>query len=248
MEIKKILVSQPYPSSERSPYFDLQRRYGLELTFNPLIRVESLTPKEFRTQKLILAEYTAVVFTSRTAADHFFKLIGEMRMKLSEELHFFCLNETIALYLQNYTVYRKRKVHYSKVGKVDDLVAVMKKHNKEKFLMPVADVHKEEDYAIYNKGKLHVTLAVMYRTVSVSISPEEIASYDMLIFFTPAGIKSLYDNVPDYKQGDQLIGLFGPSTHKAAEEAGLRIDACGPTPELTSMAAVLGNYLAEHQE
>lgn len=246
MEIKKILVSQPYPSSEKSPYFDIQKKYGLELTFKPFIRVESLSTKEFRAQKITIPNFTAIVFTSCKAVDHFFKLAEELRAKPNEEMQYFCLSETIALYLQNYIVYRKRKVHFSKVGKIEDLALVMKKHNSEKFLMPVADVHKE-DLTCFTKAKVHVTTAVMFRTVSTEFTPEEISSYDMLIFFTPAGIQSLFDNHPEYQQGDQLIGLFGPSTRKAAEDRGLRIDAAGPTPECTSMSSVLQKFLQDNK-
>lgn len=247
MNIKNILVSQPYPSSEKSPYFDIIRKFGVELTFKPFIRIESLTTKEFRAQKIAISNFTAIVFTSRTAVDHFFKLAEELRAKPTEDMQYFCMNETIALYLQKYIVYRKRKVHFSKVGKIEDLALVMKKHNDEKFLMPVADVHKE-DLTCFTKAKVQVTTTVMYRTVSSDITPEEIASYDMLIFFTPAGIQSLFDNDPNYQQGDQVIGLFGPSTAKAAEAKGLRIDAQGPTPECPSMAGVLQNYLQQQND
>lgn len=247
MDIKNILVSQPYPSSEKSPYFDIQKKFGIELTFKPFIRIESLTAAEFRSQKISIPTFTAIVFTSRTAVDHFFKLAEELRAKPNEEMQYFCLSETIALYLQKFIVFRKRKVHYSKIGKIEDLLVAMKKHNTEKFLMPIADVHKE-DLSIFAKAKVNVTPAVMYRTVSTEFTPEEIASYDMLVFFTPVGIQSLFSNSPEYKQGDQKIGLFGPSTAKAAEEHGLRIDAKGPTPELPSMAAVLQKFLTDNKD
>jgi len=245
MDIKKILVSQPYPSSDKSPYFDIEKKFGVELTFKPFIRIESVSTNEFRLQKISIPTYTAIVFTSRTAVDHFFKLVDELRCKPNEEMQYFCLSETIALYLQKFIVFRKRKVHHSKLGKIEDLAQVMKKHNTERFLMPVADVHKEMDLACFTKAKVKLTTAVMYRTVSNEFTPEEIASYDMMVFFTPAGIQSLFENVPQYEQGEQRIGLFGPSTAKAAEEHGLRIDAQGPTPELPSMAAVLQKYLQE---
>lgn len=246
MNIKNILVSQPYPSSEKSPYFDIQKKFGVELTFKPFIRVESLSAKEFRTQKINIPAFTAIVFTSRTAVDHFFKLAEELRSKPNEEMQYFCLSETIALYLQNYIVYRKRKVHFSKIGKIEDLALVMKKHNTEKFLMPVADVHKE-DLACFTKAKVQVTTAVMFRTVSTKFSPEEIASYDMLCFFTPVGIQSLFENSPEYQQGDQIIGLFGPSTRKAAEDHGLRVDVAGPTPECSSMTSLLQKFLQDNK-
>lgn len=247
MEIKNILVSQPYPSSEKSPYFDIQKKFGVELTFKPFFRIESLSANEVRAQKVSLQTFTAIVFTSRTAVDHFFKLAEELRAKPNEEMQYFCLSETIALYLQKFIVFRKRKVHHSKVGKIEDLALVMKKHNTEKFLMPVADAKKEE-LACFIKAKVKVTQVVMYRTVTSEFSPEEIASYDMLLFFTPAAIQSLFDNSPEYQQGDQRIAVFGPQTSKTAEERGLRIDALGPTPECPSMAAVLQKYLNENKE
>lgn len=247
MEIKNILVSQPYPSSEKSPYFDIQKKFGVELTFKPFFRIESLSANEVRAQKVSLQSFTAIVFTSRTAVDHFFKLAEELRAKPNEEMQYFCLSETIALYLQKFIVFRKRKVHHSKVGKIEDLALVMKKHNTEKFLMPVADAKKEE-LACFIKAKVKVTQVVMYRTVTSEFSPEEIASYDMLLFFTPAAIQSLFDNSPEYQQGDQRIAVFGPQTSKTAEERGLRIDAQGPTPECPSMAAVLQKYLASDEE
>lgn len=247
MEIKNILVSQPYPSSEKSPYFDIQKKFGVELTFKPFFRIESLTATEVRAQKVSLQTFTAIVFTSRTAVDHFFKLAEELRAKPNEEMQYFCLSETIALYLQKFIVFRKRKVHHSKVGKIEDLALVMKKHNTEKFLMPVAD-QKKEELACFIKAKVKVTQVVMYRTVTSEFSPEEIASYDMLLFFTPAAIQSLFDNSPEYQQGDQRIAVFGPQTSKTAEERGLRIDAQGPTPECPSMAAVLQKYLTENKE
>lgn len=247
MDLKHILISQPTPSCpEKSPYFDLQRRFGLELTFKPFIRIETLSTTEFRAQKISLPSYTAIVFTSRTAVEHFFKLAESLRAKPNDEMQYFCLTEAIALYLQKFINFRKRKVHHSKTGKIEDLALVMKKHNSEKFLMPVAEGHSEE-LPCFTKAKVKLTYAVMYRTVSTEFTPEEIASYDMICFFTPAGIQSLFDNNPDYQQGDQRIGLFGPLTAKAAEGRGLRIDAQGPTPELPSMAAVLQKYLTDNK-
>lgn len=246
MDIKKILVSQPYPTSEKSPYFDIQRKFGVEMTFKPLIRIETLSTKEFRAQKVSIANYTAIVFTSKTAIDHFFKLADGLRAKPGEEIQYFCQTEDVALYLQKFIIFRKRKVHFAKTRKIEDLALLMKKHNTEKFVMPVAEVHQEEIPA-FTKAKLKVTQAVMYRTVSVEVTPEEIASYDMLVFFSLSGIQSLYENIPDYEQGEQHIGIFGPLTAKAAEEHGLRIDAKGPTPEQPSMASILLKYLSDQK-
>lgn len=247
MEIRKILVSQPRPATDKSPYFDIEKKFGVELTFKPFIRVERLSAKEFRAQKINIQEYTGVVFTSRTSVDNFFKLCEELRITIKEELQYYCLSETVALYLQKYINYRKRKVHFSKVGKLDDLAVVMKKHNTDNILMPVADVHKE-DLTIFTKAKVKLTTAVMYRTVSADFTPEEIKSFDMLVFFTPAGINSLFSNSPDYKQEDQLIAVFGPASAKAAEDRGLVLSCKAPSPEFPSMASALENFLEKAAE
>ena len=247
MELRKILVSQPRPMTDKSPYFDIEKKFGVELTFKPFIRVERLSVKEFRAQKISIQDYTGIVFTSRTSVDKFFSLCEELRVNIKEDLQYYCLSETVALYLQKYINYRKRKVHFSKVGKLDDLAIVMKKHNTANILMPVADVHKE-DLTIFTKAKVKLTTVVMYRTVSAEFTPEEIKSYDMLVFFTPAGINSLFENSPQYKQEDQKIGIFGPATAKAAEDRGLEIGCKAPSPEFPSMVSALENYLEKIQD
>ena len=247
MELRKILVSQPRPMTDKSPYFDIEKKFGVELTFKPFIRVERLSVKEFRAQKISIQDYTGIVFTSRTSVDKFFSLCEELRVTIKEDLQYYCLSETVALYLQKYINYRKRKVHFSKVGKLDDLAIVMKKHNTANILMPVADVHKE-DLTIFTKAKVKLTTVVMYRTVSAEFTPEEIKSYDMLIFFTPAGINSLFENSPQYKQEDQKIGIFGPATAKAAEDRGLEIACKAPSPEFPSMASALEASLEKIQD
>ena len=247
MELRKILVSQPRPMTDKSPYFDIEKKFGVELTFKPFIRVERLSVKEFRAQKISIQDYTGIVFTSRTSVDKFFSLCEELRVNIKEDLQYYCLSETVALYLQKYINYRKRKVHFSKVGKLDDLAIVMKKHNTANILMPVADVHKE-DLTIFTKAKVKLTTVVMYRTISAEFTPEEIKSYDMLVFFTPAGINSLFENSPQYKQEDQKIGIFGPATAKAAEDRGLEIACKAPSPEFPSMASALEDYLEKIQD
>lgn len=247
MELRKILVSQPRPMTDKSPYFDIEKKFGVELTFKPFIRVERLSVKEFRAQKISIQDYTGIVFTSRTSVDKFFSLCEELRVNIKEDLQYYCLSETVALYLQKYINYRKRKVHFSKVCKLDDLAIVMKKHNTANILMPVADVHKE-DLTIFTKAKVKLTTVVMYRTVSAEFTPEEIKSYDMLVFFTPAGINSLFENSPQYKQEDQKIGIFGPATAKAAEDRGLEIACKAPSPEFPSMASALEDYLEKIQD
>lgn len=244
MKVNTILVSQPTPP-EKSPYFDLERKFGVKLTFKPFIRIESLSTKEFRAQKIFVPDFTGIVFTSRTSVDHFFGLCKELRAPINEELQYYCLSETIALYLQKYITYRKRKIHFSKVGQMEDLAIVMKKHNTDKFLMPVADVHKE-DLTIFTKAKVTVTTAVFYRTVSAEFTPEEIKQYDMLCIFTPAGIQSIFNNDPNYEQGEQKLAVFGPAAQAAAEAKGLRVDLSVPTEECPSMPTGLNAFLLKN--
>lgn len=246
MEIKKILVSQPKPTSEKSPYYDIEKKFNVELTFKSFIKIEGLTAQEFRKQRIAIGNFTAIIFTSRTAVEHFFKLCQELRVAINEEWQYFCLTEHIANYLQNFINFRKRKVHFSKIGKLDDLTLVMKKHNTQKFLMPIADVHKE-DLTIFTKAKVSVTTTVMFRTVSAEVTPAEIQEQDMMIFFTPAGIQSLFDNYPEYVQGEQCIGVFGAGTLKAAEDRGLRLDCVAPAPEYPSMTTALIDFIYNNQ-
>ncbi|MDE6121438.1 MAG: uroporphyrinogen-III synthase, partial [Muribaculaceae bacterium] len=190
MKIKKILVSQPKPASEKSPYFDLAEKYGVEIVFRPFIKVEGLSSKEFRQQKVNIAEFTAVIFTAKTAVDHFFRLCEEMRINIPVTMKYFCTSETIANYLQKYIVYRKRKIFASKTGKLADLVPVMQKHKNEKILFAVSDVNNGSDAAILADNKISTTPAVMYRTVSNDFGPDEAFDYDMLAFFSPQGIEA----------------------------------------------------------
>ena len=185
--IKKILVSQPKPMSEKSPYFDIAERFGVDLVFRPFIKVEGLTPKEFRQQKISILDYTAIVFTSRHAIDNFFTLAKDMRVVIPEDMKYFCITETIALYIQKYVQYRKRKVFFGSTGKIDDLIPTMVKHKTEKFLVPMSDVHNDNVTRLLDAKKLNHTECVMYRTVSNDFTPEEIEAfdYDMLVFFSP---------------------------------------------------------------
>ena len=243
--IKKILVSQPQPTSEKSPYYDIAKETGVELVFRPFIRVEGLTAKEFRQHHIALLDYTAVVFTSRHAIDRYFTLAKEMRVNIPEEMKYFCITEQIALYIQKYIQYRKRKIFFTATGKMPDLVTIMAKHKTEKFLVPMADVHNDDVKNMLDQKRLQHTECVMYRTVSNDFSPEEVKNfdYDMLVFFSPIGIRSLMKNFPDFKQGDIRIATFGPSTAKEVEANGLRLDLQAPTKEFPSMTAALKAYL-----
>lgn len=243
--IKKILVSQPQPSSEKSPYYEIASKYGVELVFRPFIKVECLSPKDFRQQKISILDYTAVVFTSRHAIDFFFQLCKEMRVTIPEDMKYFCVTEAIALYIQKYVQYRKRKVFYGSTGKIDSLVPTMVKHKTERYFVPMSDVHSDEIKNLLDAKKLQHTEGIMYRTVSNDFTADEPFDYDMLIFFSPSGIQSLLKNFPDFNQGDMAIGCFGSATAKAVKDAGLRLDLEAPSPEYPSITAALSDFIAK---
>ena len=247
--IKKILVSQPKPSSERSPYYDIAEKFGVELIFRPFIKVEGMTAKEFREQKVNILDHTAIVFTSRHAIDHFFTLAKELRVTIPEDMKYFCVTETISLYIQKYVQYRKRKVFFGTTGKIDDLIPTMAKHKQEKYLVPMSDVHNDNVAKMLDAKKLHHRECVMYRTVSNDFTPEEIKTfdYDMLIFFSPSGIEALTKNFPDFQQGDIAIATFGPATAKAVKDAGLRLDLEAPSEKYPSMTSALQDYLRQQK-
>jgi uroporphyrinogen-III synthase len=247
--IKKILVSQPKPSNDKSPYYDIASRYEVELVFRPFIKVEGITAKEFRTQKVNILDYTAIVFTSRHAIDHFFTLAKELRVAIPEDMKYFCVTETISLYIQKYVQYRKRKVFFGTTGKIDDLIPTMVKHKSEKYLVPMSDVHNDSVAKLMDAKKLNHCECVMYRTVSNDFTKEEVDSfdYDMLIFFSPSGIEALTKNFPDFKQGDIVIATFGPATAQAVRDAGLRLDLEAPSEKYPSMTSALQHYLLEKQ-
>ena len=247
LKIKKVLVSQPKPATEKSPYFDIAEKFGVEIDFRPFFKVEPLTSKEFRQQKLSILDHTAVVFTSRHAINHFFHLCEELRVAIPETMKYFCVTEAIAVYLQKYIVYRKRKIFFGQTGKVEDLAVVIGKHPKEKYLIPVSDIHKEDLISLLEAKKISYTKAVMYRTVSNDFEDNEKFDYDMLVFFSPSGISSLLKNFPNFEQKDIKIGCFGPTTAKAIKDAGLRLDMEAPTPEAPSITAALEMYLKKQQ-
>ncbi len=245
MKIKKVLVSQPKPTSEKSPYFDIASKYGVEMDFRPFIKIESVSPKDFRQNKISILDHTAVIFTSRTAIDHFFNLCEGLRISVPDTMKYFCLTESIALYLQKYIVYRKRKIFFGSTGKLDDLMTSINKHSSESFLLPVSDVHKDEQTLILDENNINYTKAIMYRTVSNDFTAEEKFDYDMLVFFSPSGINSLIKNFPNFEQKDIKIGSFGPTTAKAVKDAGLRLDIEAPSKESPSMTAALEKYFKE---
>ena len=244
MKIKKILVSQPKPSSEKSPYYDLVAKYGVEIVFRPFIKVEGLTSKEFRQSKVPINAHTAVIFTTRTAVDHYFRLCKELRFDVPDTMKYFCLSETIANYLQKYIIYRKRKIFFSPTGHADGLLPLLQKHAKEKYIYPMSDVH-DTKLSTIDEINIHYVKAVMYRTVNNDFGPDEVLDYDMLIFFTPSGIKSLKDNFPQFEQGDIAIGAMGNKTIEEVKNDGLRLDVT-VSPGAPSMAAAIAQYLENH--
>lgn len=246
VKVKKILVSQPKPSSEKSPYYEIAEKYGVDIVFRPFIKVEGLTAKEFRQQKISISDYTAIIFTARTAIDHFFRLAEEMRVTIPDTMKYFCTTESIALYLQKYTIYRKRKIFHGKTGKLDDLLPSLIKHSKEKFLYAISDVNKKEDVNILDQNNINYTKAIMYRTVSNDFGEDEKFDYDMLVFFSPSGIASLLKNFPEFEQGNIKIGCFGATTAQAVKDAGLKLDIEAPSPQAPSMTGALDLFLKEN--
>ena len=244
--IKKILVSQPKPSSEKSPYYDIMRKHNVEVLFRQFIKVESLTHREFRAQRINILDHTAIIFTSRHAIDNFFLLCQEMRVEIPESIKYFCITETISHYIQKYVQYRKRKVFYGDSGKIADLMPLIQKHKNEKYFIPQSDVHSNELTDMLDAKGISYSCGVMYRTVSNDFSTEEDFDYDMLVFFSPSGIQSLLKNFPNYTQGETVIATFGPATAKSVEDAGLRLDLQAPTPEFPSITAALDAYLKQH--
>lgn len=241
-------MSQPKPTSEKSPYYDLAEKYGLKIDFRPFIKVDPIFAKEFRQQRVSILDHTAVVFMSRTAIDHFFRLCEEMRLTVPEGMKYFCMSEQVALYLQKYIVYRKRKIFHGANGKLDELVQLIQKHSTEAFIVPISDVHKDDLLVRLDEKNVGYTKAIMYRTVSNDFGPEEAFDYDMLVFFSPSGVASLLKNFPSFEQGELAIATLGPTTAKAVRDAGLRLDAEAPTPEAPSITAALDAFLKENQK
>ncbi|WP_321478786.1 uroporphyrinogen-III synthase [uncultured Bacteroides sp.] len=245
MKIKKVLVSQPKPASEKSPYYDIAEKYGVKIDFRPFIKIESLSAKEFRQQKVSILEHTAVIFTSRHAIDHFFSLCAEMRIVIPDTMKYFCVTEAVALYIQKYVQYRKRKIFFGATGKFEDLLLSIVKHNSEKYFVPMSDVHTDEIKNLLDKSKINHTEAVMYRTVSNDFLDGEEFDYDMLLFFSPSGVSSLKKNFPNFDQREIKIGTFGSTTAQAVRDAGLRLDLEAPNVKAPSMTAALELYIRE---
>jgi len=245
VKIKKILVSQPKPENNRSPYFELAKKNNLTIDFRPFIQVEGILAKDFRKQKVNILDHSGVIFTSRTAVDHFFRIAKELKLNVPEGMKYFCINEATAFYLQKYIVYRKRKIFYGK-GKFDDLIEVLTKHKDENFLVPLSDIHKQDIPRKLRKNKFKFTKAILYKTVSSDLSDLVDVNYDILVFYSPSGIKSLLQNFPNFEQNNTKIASFGQSTAKAVKEAGLRLDIQAPMPKAPSMTMALEYFIEKH--
>ena len=244
MAIKTILVSQPKPEGEKSPYYDLAEKYKLKIDFRPFIHVVGVDAQEFRLQKVNIPEHTAVILTSKTAIDHFFRIAEEIRFEVPDSMKYFCISEAVALYLQKYVTYRKRKIFYGKQT-IEDLVEVMKKHKAEKFLLPCTDILRDKIPETLEEHKYNFTKAVLYKTVASDLSDLEDVYYDMLVFFSPGGIESLLKNFPDFKQNNTKIAAFGPTTSNAVIKNNLRLDLHAPMPNAPSMTGAIELFVKE---
>lgn len=243
MKVKRILVSQPEPVDfEKSPYGELTQKHKVNIDFRKFIAIEGITASDFRKDKVYIQEHTAVIFTSRHAVDHFFRIAKEMRVEIPDTMKYFCISEASAFYLQKYVQYRKRKI-FSGKQTFEDLVEIIIKHKEEKFLMPCSDVHQANLTRILDGNEINYSKAVIYKTLASDLSDIDLNSYDLLLFFSPAGVKSLFKNFPGFKQNSTLIGAFGPTTISAVKESGLKLDIAAPTKTALSMTDAIDQYL-----
>lgn len=245
-KLNKVLITQPKPSSDKSPYFDLANKYGLDVEFHPFIKVEGVSGKEFRKQRVDISAFTAIVFTSRKAIDHFFRICEELKIKVSQDMKYFCSTEAVALYLQKFILYRKRKVFFSADGSPKGLLEVVAKHkDKESFIVPTSDNGKNDIAQYLEDNGAQYTEATLYRTLSNDISGVMKNSYDVIVFYSPYSVQTLFEHDPKFKQNGTMIGAFGPTTSKAIEDAGMTLNIKAPAPNAPSMIAALENFLTE---
>lgn len=244
IKVNSILITQPRPETDKSPYFELAKKFDITVDFHAFIRVEGLSGKEFRKQRVDITEYTAIVFTSRSAVDHFFRICEELKVKVSQEMKYFCITEAVALYLQKFILYRKRKVFFSADGTTAGLLEIIGKHkNNEKFILPLSDSAKNDIAQFMIKHNVKYTEAALYRTVSNDIATVMAIGYDMIVFFSPYSVQTLFEHDSQFAQNGTLIGAFGPTTSKAVEDSGLRLDIKAPAPNSPSMVAALELFL-----
>ncbi|HIP35304.1 MAG TPA: uroporphyrinogen-III synthase [Crocinitomix sp.] len=246
MSVKTILVSQPKPTNEKSPYFDLAKKYNVKIEFRQFINVIGVTAREFRAQKIELGLHSSVILTSKTSVDHFFRIAEEMRYKVPESTKYFCMSEAVAYYLQKYVVYRKRKIFFGKQN-IDDLIPLLLKHKNERFLLPCSDILRQRIPNTLKANNLNYTEAVLYKTVAADLSDLKDVKYDLLVFFSPSGIESLFKNFPKFKQNGTKIAAFGPTTANAVKKNNLKLDIHAPQPKFPSMTMAIENYLKNNK-
>lgn len=244
--IKTILISQPKPITDKSPYYDLSKKYKLKIDFRPFIHVEPVPAREFRQERISILEHSAVIFTSRVAIDHYFRMCKEMRVNVPDTMKYFCVSESTAYYLQKYVVFRKRKIFHGK-ARFTDLIELFKKHKQDTYLLPCSDLLKPSIPELLEAEKINFSKAIMYRTVCSDLSDLSDVKYDCLVFFSPSGIESLFKNFPDFVQGKTKIAVFGPTTLKAAEANNLRIDINAPHEKAPSMSMAIEYYIKENK-
>lgn len=246
LKIKNILISQPVPADlEKSPYGEIIRKHGVGLEFVKFFKIEGVTVREFRDEKVYINQYTAIIFNSKHAVDHFFNIAKDVRVEIPETMKYFCMSESVAFYLQKYVQFRKRKIFFSDQD-ASQLMDLIRKHKNERFLLPCSDNHSKELPDLLDAAKINYSEAILYRTMPVEMKEiVDIAKYDMLVFFSPQGINSLFHNWPDFEQGNLAIGTFGSTTTQAATAAGLKVNLSAPSPETPSMTMAIDNYLSK---
>lgn len=247
VKIKNILISQPEPADlMKSPYGNLSQKYKVKIDFRKFISVAGVTASKFRKDKVYIQDHTAIIFTSRNAVDHFFRIAKEMRVEIPETMKYFCISEATAFYLQKYVQYRKRKIFNGKQN-FNDLLEIIKKHKDEKFLLPCSDIYKLKLITLLDQAKVNYTKAIIYKTLASDLTDVDIEKYDLIVFFSPAGVKSLFKNFPDFKQNHTMVGAFGPTTTKAAQDAGLDLGIVAPSKAALSMTVAIENYLQDNK-
>jgi len=247
-KVKKILVSQPRPLSDRNPYADMVLEYGVECDFHQLIKVEGISVREFREQHIYLEDYTAVIVNSRLGIDHYFRMAEETRFSVPESMHYYCISEAVGNYLQKYIHYRKRKVFAAENNRFEDLLPAMHRRPQEKYLMVMSDVHNDETLKMFAENNIVVKPAIMYRTVANEWPKGKVFDYDMIVLFTPSGVAALKKNFPTWEQGDTVIACFGVNTCAAAEEVGLRVDIKAPSEKYPSITTAVKDFLEKQQD
>ena len=248
MKPLNILVSQPQPADlEKSPYGDLTKKFNVTIDFFKFIKVEGVPAKDFRQSRINLLDYTAVIFTSRNAVDHYFRIANELRVEVPQTMKYFCISEATAFYLQKYVQYRKRKIFHGRQNFIE-LAEIIKKHKEEKYLLPCSDIHKASLSELLDENDINYTKAIIYKTLASDLSHLDISQYDMLVFFSPAGVESLFKNFPEFKQNSTMIGAFGPTTSEAIKNSGLTLNITAPTKTAPSMTMAIEEYLQKNNK